>query len=72
MNDRYMDYEALEKIIDYIAILPDEVNHYAANLDADEESDYYCKTVIEKLQLAAEKIRKMAGLDLANSTDMYA
>lgn len=61
MSDRYMAQEALDKIIESLDILPDEVSHHAANILDDEQGTEYCQAVIDALLSAVGRIQMMAG-----------
>lgn len=63
MSDRYMAQEALDKIIDSLDFLPDEVSHHAANILDDEQGTEYCQAIIDALLSAAGKIQMIAGID---------
>ena len=65
MSDRYMSQEALERIIDDLDLLPDEISHHAANILDDEEGTEYCRAAVDALTAAADRIRFMAGLEIA-------
>jgi hypothetical protein len=65
MSDRYMSQEALDRIIEDLYILPDEISHHAANILDDEEGTEYCRAAVDALTAAAARIRVMAGLEIA-------
>lgn len=70
-NEAYIE-QAIDKLAEiemFIEMLPDEVSHWAANLNDDVDTENMISSVIDELEAAAARLKSMLGHKSTENTN---